>query len=209
MTMRATCLFLLLGLPAELLAQRAATRSTIISPDLPKAIFEAAPGMVYAGTQTFDLYGVANAEQHFFVELDGTRVKRLLWIQFEGYHPDNTSTYTYRDTTIVHSGHAWHRRISATRIPEVEARPESDGARARAFLKAKGWTVGPDVMLERLVWLLDVPARNELMVIYMEDLADRGLTAADLTTGSAQSQWSALADALHLRALASFAIRDR
>lgn len=36
--------------------------------------------MVYAGTQRFELYGVADAEQHFFVELDGTRVKRLLWI---------------------------------------------------------------------------------------------------------------------------------
>jgi hypothetical protein len=47
------------------------------------------------------------------------------------------------------------------------------------------------------------------MVIYMEDLADQGLTAADLNEGGkARDQWSARAGAFHARALASFRIRE-
>ena len=205
--MRAAILSLLL-LPAVLHAQRTRSGNRIQSHELPNAVFEAAPGMVYAGTQAFDLYGVANAEQHFFVELDGTRIKRLLWVQYEGYHATNNSTYNYRDETVEHSGRSWFRRISAVRIPEVEARPESDGAKARAFLRGKGWTIGPDVMLERLAWVLDSPARNELMVIYMEDLAGQGLTAADLAEGgTARDRWPALTEAFHRRAAAAFTVK--
>jgi hypothetical protein len=208
--MRTTALLLLLAVPAQLAAQRMADGNRIVSSELPNGILEVAPGMLYAGTQRFELYGVADAEQHFFVELDGTRVKRLLWIQYEGYHASNTNTYNYRDETVTHSGQTWHRRVNAARIPETEARPESDGARARALLKARGWTVGPEVMLERLVWLLDSPPRHELMIIYLEDLADQGLTAAELNEGgAARERWPALLEAFHRRAVASFTVRDR
>ncbi|HEV8598988.1 MAG TPA: hypothetical protein VGQ69_06480 [Gemmatimonadales bacterium] len=207
--MRVMSLLLPLLVPFELDAQRIVEGNRLSSTELPKAVLEVAAGMVYAGTQRFELYGVANAEQHFFVELDGARVKRLLWIQYEGYLAGNTNTYNYRDETITHSGRSWHRRVSAVRIPETEARPESDGARARAFLKAKGWTLGPEVMLERLVWLLDSPPRNELMIIYLEDLADHGLTAGDLSEGGqARARWPELMEALHQRAVGSFVIRD-
>jgi hypothetical protein len=77
--------------------------------------------------------------------------------------------------------------------PEAEMRPGSDGAQARAFLKAKGWTMGPDIMLERLVWIVDPAARHELMVIYMQH--HPGGTAP-------------VAEAFHRRALASFTIKE-
>ena len=207
--MRSLLLTVLVVTPSGLLAQRTVDGNRIISQALPAATLEVAEGWQYAGTQTFELYSVATAEQHFFVQLDGNRVKRLLWIQYEGYFPSNTHTYNYRDSTVAHSGQTWHRRISAARIPETESRPDSDGARARAFLKAKGWTVGPEVMMERLVWLLDTPPRNELMVIYLEDLADQGLTAAQLDEGGpASARWSTLAAAFHDRAVASFRITN-
>lgn len=208
--MRAASLLVLLVLPAAAQAQRTLDGNRILSTALPRAVLEVARGMEYAGTQRFALYGVADAEQHFFVERDGPRIKRMLWIQFEGYHASNTHTYNYRDETVEHSGRTWHRRVSAARVPATEARPESDGARAREFLKNRGWTLGPEVMLERLVWLLDAPPRNELMIIYMEDLADQGLTAAEVNEGgSARDRWPALAEAFHRRAVASFQIRDR
>jgi hypothetical protein len=62
-------------------------------------------------------------------------------------------------------------------------------------------------MMERLVWLLDTPPRNELMIIYLEDLADQGLTAAQLDEGgSASDRWGTLAAAFHDRAVASFRV---
>jgi hypothetical protein len=204
--MRGT-LLLLLALPSVASAQRAVDGNRIISKALPAAVLEVAPGMTWAGTQSFDLYTVANAEQHFFVERDGNRVKRFLWIQFEGYKPDNTNTYNYTDSTVAHSGQTWHRRVAPFRIPDTEARPDSDGAKARGFLKEKGWTLGPEVLMERLVWILDSPARNELMVIYMEDLSDQGLTVADLRVGGkAVDRWPGLADSFHQRALATFKV---
>jgi hypothetical protein len=189
--MRSLAMLMLLLLPSPLGAQRVVEGNRLISPALPNAVLEVTAGLVYAGTQTFELYGVANAEQHFFVELDGTRIKRLLWVQYEGYHASNTSTYNYRDETVAHSGRNWHRRISVGQVPTTETRPDSDGARMRAFLRAKGWSMGPEITSERLVWLLDSPARNELMIIYMEDAPDQD------------------SEAFHRRAVAAFTVRDR
>ena len=205
--MRGT-LLLLLALPSPASAQRTVEGNRVISKALPAAVLEIAEGMTYAGTQRFDLYNVANAEQHFFVERDGNRVKRFLWIQFEGYKEDNTITYNYKDSTVTHSGQSWHRRLAPFRIPDADARPESDGAKARGFIKEKGWTLGPEVLMERLVWILDSPARNELMVIYMEDLADQGLTVPDLRVGGkAVDRWPSISEAFHQRALKAFRIQ--
>ncbi len=198
--MRVVGLILLLSLPPVLEAQRVHNGNQIVSSELPKAILEAGPGMIYAGTQTFDLYGVANAEQHFFVDLDGSRIKRLLWIQYEGYHPVNTYTYDYEDPKVQHSGRAWFRDISASRVPVTEARPGGDGARARAFVKAKGWTIGPYLMQERLVWIVDSVSRHELMVIYMEDFGTQGVAPADTSAAGKE--------AFHRRAAAAFTVKD-
>lgn len=206
--LRLAPLVLLALLASPVAAQRTVKGNTVISPALPAATLDVAAGMSYAGTQSFELYGVANVEQHFFVELDGTRVKRFLWIQFEGYKPDNTHTYDYKDSTVIHSGQTWHRRVASNRIAETETRPGSDGARARGFIKEKGWTLGPEVLTERLVWLLDSPARNELMIIYIEDLADQGLTAADVREGGrARERWKTIAEEFHARALSTFSVR--
>ena len=205
--MRNGLLMLAALIPQPLLAQRAVEGNSVVSAALPAATLAVTPEMQYAGTQTFELYGVATAEQHFFVELDGSRIKRLLWIQYEGYHPSNTHTYTYRDSTIAHSGQSWHRRLGAIKAPETESRPDSDGARMRAFLRSKGWSMGPEFIMERLVWILDSPARNELMLIYIEDLGDQSLTAAGVSEGGkARDRWPAIAAAFHARALAAFSI---
>jgi hypothetical protein len=47
----------------------------------------------------------ARAEQHFFVDADKEgRIKRMYWVQFEGYLPINTHTYNYRSTQKVNLG---------------------------------------------------------------------------------------------------------
>ena len=76
----------------SLAGQRAVTGNTIVSFELPSASIRAEEAMTYVGGTSFDLYGVADAEIHLFVESDGDRVERLLWVQFEGYHADNDHT---------------------------------------------------------------------------------------------------------------------
>ncbi len=150
---------------------------------------------------------MANAEQHFFVDADKDgRIKRMYWIQFEGYLPSNTHTYDYKSPKAVNIGgldffaDAYARNIKAS-----PGRPDSDGSRARAFLASKRYRLGSDeVLSQRLVHLVDQTKRSELMIIYLEDLSAMNLTAADVGPGGrAAGQWEAISKGLLERALVS------
>jgi hypothetical protein len=136
----------------------------------------------YVGTQSFILYNVARAEQHFFVDADQQgRIRRLYWVQFEGYLPDNKHTYRYTSKKSVTLGGLEFIADAYLRNTKAAGRPDSDGSRARTFLEGKGLRMaGENALSQRLVHLPDAAKRNELMVIYMEDLSLLGLTAADL-----------------------------
>ena len=175
------------------------------SPAMPAVRLKFDKGFRYAGSQEFILYNVANAEQHFFVDADKRgRIKRMYWVQFEGYLPANNQTYRYRVDKVVNIGgldfiaDAYARNIKAN-----PGRPDSDGSRARAFLEEKGYRLASDdVMSQRLVHLIGEPKRNELMVIYMEDLSGMSLTAADLAKdGRAAARWDEISKGLLERAL--------
>jgi hypothetical protein len=205
--MRILATLLLLTLPTATLAQRAVEDNRIVSLALPAATIVVDPSFQYAGAQTFELHEVATAEQHFFVDLDGTRVKRLLYVQFEGFHEGTDNVYTYSGETVELAGQTWYRGTATVRLPEIEPRPDSDGARARTFLREQGWTLGPEIVSQRLVWLLDDPPRNEVLVFYTEDLADHGLSAAEIRRGGpAHDRWPAMNALLHERATAAFTL---
>ena len=159
----------------------------------------------YVGTQSFVLYDVANAEQHFFVDADKTgRIKRMYWVQFEGYLANNSHTYEYKVTkTVTIAGLDFIADVYARNIKANPGRPDSDGSRARAFLQSKGYRMASDETLsQRLVHLVDERKRSELMIIYLEDLSARGLTAADLAEGGkAFAQWNQISTELLERAM--------
>ncbi|HEV2764324.1 MAG TPA: hypothetical protein VGV38_15195, partial [Pyrinomonadaceae bacterium] len=154
----------------------------VISKEQPSVRVRVDKAFNYVGGQSFVLYGVANAEQHFFVDADKDgRIRRLYWLQFEGYLPSNTHTYNYQSPRKVNVGGLEFISDSQARnITATPPRPDSDGARAHQFLRGKGYRIqGGDVLWQRLVHLTDASKRNELMVIYLEDLGGTGLTAAD------------------------------
>jgi hypothetical protein len=176
----------------------------LTSTEMPAVRITFAKEFKYAGTQTFVLYDVARAEQHFFVDADDKgRIKRMYWVQFEGYLPTNTHAYTYKMTKAVKLGGLdFIADASARNIKANPGRPGSDGQRAREFLEKKGYHMeGDDVLSQRLVHLVDDRKRDELMIIYMEDLAGMMLTAKDLAPdGRAAAQWDGIAKALLERA---------
>jgi hypothetical protein len=182
----------------------------LISTQLPNVLIEVAKPFKYVGGHAFILYGVADAEQHFFVDADKDgRIKRMYWIQFEGYLPTNTHSYDYQVTKTVKIGglefiaDAYARNIKAN-----PGRPDSDGNRARAFLASKGFNLASDeVLSQRLVHLVDEAKRNELMIIYLEDLTPMKLTAADLAPGGkAKDKWEKISKGLLGRATKSLKI---
>ncbi len=183
---------------------------TLTSPQMPAVRLEFSEPFKYAGGHSFILYEVANAEQHFFVDADKDGgIKRMYWIQFEGYLPGNTHTYDYKSAKTVNIGGLdFFADAFARNIKGNPGRPDSDGNRARAFLASRNYRLGSDeVLSQRLVHLVDKEKRNELMIIYLEDLSEMKLTAADLAKGGkAASQWEAISKGLLERATSGIKI---
>ena len=193
---------------APLVGQRVVEDNSIHSPDRPAASIAVDPALAYVGASTFVLYGVADVELHLVGEADGRRVKRLLWVQFEDYREDNDHTYDYsRDPSRDIGGRPFH--VNARFYPKsgFGGRAGSDGDRARQLLEAKGYELGSDLARVRLVWLLNEPPRDELMIIYLEDLADHGEDMATLRRDGPRR--ASLAAQLEERASRSFEIRER
>ena len=193
-----------IGVGSQTLPVRKIDGHKLTSSAQPKVTLRFDNDFTYAGSQSFVLYNVANAEQHFFVDADkNKRIQRLYWVQFEGYLPNNTHTYRYEPNKVVQIGHLSFIVDSFARNVKNDAgRPGSDGARARDFLRSKGFTLGDEIMFQRLVHLTDQTKRNELMIIYLEDLSLTGMTAAELSPGGAKAaNWPEVSNMLLQRAI--------
>jgi hypothetical protein len=175
MPMRA--IMLMAGLAAaqtSLPVQRHVEGRTLTSHSQPRAVITFDRAFHYAGSQRFPLYGVADAEQHFFVDADSAnQIRRLYWLQFEHYLPDNDHHYTYSTTHETMIGGL--KFLSDTRVytdyVALTPSPDSDSARARTLLSGKGFRLPTGAIRAPLVHLPDSDNRSELMIIYMEALA--------------------------------------
>ena len=172
--------------------ERKATRSTIVSAHDPGVRIQLPESAQYVGADRWVLYDVADCELHAFVEADPQKnVQRLYWVQFEGYltaKPDLHHTYdSPRHATI---GGLDFYVDTWVRPDNAQTEKGSDREHIEALLRQKGYRMPAGMMYVRLVHLLDQQKRKELMIIYGEDLASTGFTAADLSEGGkAFAQW--------------------
>jgi len=157
----------------------------------------------YVGADRWVLYGIADCELHAFVEADEKRnVQRLYWVQFEGYLPSRPDLHhTYDSPKHATIGGLDFYVDSWVRTKDATPDSGSDREHIEALMSAKRYRMPEAMMYVRLVHLLDKEKRKELMIIYGEDLASTGLTAAELSEGGkAHDRWPAIADALLDRA---------
>lgn len=186
--------------PASIAAQRDVKDTTLTSTEMPAARLEFDSRLEYVGTQTIMLSSTTRAEQHFFVEAEGGQIKRLYWVQFEGKLEGRGRPYDYsNDPTIEVGGEIFHTNYRFYPPSGFGGRKGSDGDQARQLLEERGYRLGSDLARVRLVWLLDEPPRNELMIIYVEDLAQHELTVADLERDTAT--WEDFRTGLRRRAV--------
>jgi hypothetical protein len=81
------------------------------------------------------------------------------------------------------------------------AKEGSDLEHVQALVRAKGYSMPPEMMNARLVRLLDPQRRKELMIIYAETLEPTGVTVDDLMPGGkATDKWSGIQKSLIERA---------
>ncbi|MDT4895468.1 MAG: hypothetical protein QOH25_545 [Acidobacteriota bacterium] len=190
--------------------QRRVKGRTLVSDILPPIRIKFDKDFKYVGSQSFILYNSAQVEQFFFVEASRNRIKRMFMVQFEGYLPDNTHTYNYKiGNTVKLGGLDFMYDTSVVNVPAFRKQyPDSDAGRAAAFLEGKGYHLeGEDIVYQRFVRLVDDARRNELLIIYYENLNGKGLTAADLSEkGRAAGQREKVFQEVMKRALKSFTI---
>lgn len=169
----------------------------------------------YVGAERFNLYGVADAEIHVFVESDAAKkMQRLYWVQFESYLPEKPElSYNYADGNRPSALGGVRTWLRSNPVPTTgPMRAGSDREHVFNILTRAGYAIPPAVMNVRLVQILDDPqgigkGRKELMVIYSEDLASSGKTLAELTTdGKPNAAWAPLEQALIARAMKAVTI---
>ncbi len=196
-----SCVLLALSVSEhDAVAQRRVEETTIISDTLPAVRMHFDSRLTYVGSQTITLSGGTRAEQYFFVESDDRRIKRLYWVQFEGKRPGTGRPYDYSSDPIINiSGRPFHTNHRFYPKSGFAGRSGSDGDQAQQLLEREGFTLGSDLARIRFVWLLDDPPFNELMIIYLEDLADHRLSVADLRADP--ELWADLATGLANRAV--------
>jgi hypothetical protein len=189
---------------------RRVENNVLHSEKLPVAQIKIDPQFSYTGNTSFVLYNVAHVEQHHFIVADEhKRVQRLLWFQFEGYLDNNNHKYNYSglETMVLGNLTLLHDADVSNIDDDYKERPTSDSAHVVEFFRERDYAFGGDAMFKRMVWL-DHDLRNELMIIYSEDLAPTGFSVSDLTKrGPYQAEWDSISKALQERALASFSIQ--
>lgn len=179
--------------------ERKVDGNVIISGRDPKIRIGLPQSVRYVGVDRWVLYGIADCELHAFVEADGQKnVQRLYWVQFEGYlpsHPDLKHTYNSPQHATMGGMDFYVDAWARSRDTAID--PGSDREHIEALIKAKGYKMPAGMMYVRFVHLLDDSRRRELMIIYGEDVASAGYTAAELREeGKEHARWPGIAEGL-------------
>jgi hypothetical protein len=188
--------------------ERKVEANRIVSERDPRVKIELPKTVQYAGADRWVLYDIADCELHVFVEADGSNVRRLYWVQFEGYVPTKPELkHQYNSPRHATIGGLDFYVDTWSRANGAETKPGSDREHIEALIRAKGYQMPPGMAYVRLVHLLDEQKRKELMIIYGEDLAPTGFTAAELQEdGKARDRWPAIEKGLVERAAEKIAI---
>jgi hypothetical protein len=225
-------IFAVLLVAAVTTPMRSAQGNAVTSTQEPRVRIQVPQTAHYVGSDHWVLFGIANCQLFAFAQANSRkRVRRLYWVQFEGYLPSMPKLqHEYGSTR--HAALAgmdfyvdtWIERNDAAGaasqdLPALEAwirakgyaLPEgidtgSDEQHIDALLRANGYTLPPAMMSVRFVHLLD-DKRKELMIIYSEDLAPTGLSIEELRQGGkAHGRWSTIDQHLIERAESTISI---
>lgn len=174
-------------------SERKVAGNGITSERDPKVEIREPASAKYLGADRWTLYDIADCELHVFVEVNAKKqVKRLYWIQFEGYIPEMpTMKYTYDSPRRLKLGKTEFIVDTWVNASVSPTRPGSDTERVRALIAKKGYTLPAGMAYVRLV-NLKPHMRKELMIIYGEELPP-GLSAADVDErGKQRGKWAGI-----------------
>jgi hypothetical protein len=163
----------------------------------------------YVGADRWVLYDIADCELHAFVDADAQKnVRRLDWVQFEGYVPSRPELHHTYDSPRRATIGGWDFYVDSwVRARGEETRAGSDLEHIVKMIEGKGYQLPAGMMYVRFVHLLDEQKRQELMIIYAEDLTPSGYSAADLQKGGRfYDRWPSIDKDLVVRGEKAFSL---
>lgn len=183
--------------------ERKVEGNVITSEHDPKVRIELPKKVQYVGADRWELLGIADCELHVFAEADRQKtVRNLYWIQFEGYLSSKPNLkHQYESTRHTTIGDLDFIVDTWVRKKDEKVTPGSDHEHLEKLLADNDLKLPTGMMCVRLVHLLDETKRQELMIIYGEDLSSIGLSANDLKKGGqAHEEWKEIEKGLVERA---------
>jgi len=190
--------------------ERRVEGNVITSARDPKVRIELPTSVKYIGADRWILYEIADCEVQVFVDSDTQKnVQRLYWVQFEGYIPSKPELkHTYDSPRHTNIGGLDFFVDTWVRQKDAPSRGGSDRQHVETLIRNHGYIMPEGMAYLRLVHLLDESKRKELMIIYGEDLAPTGFSAADLEqSGKSYDRWPQIEKDLIERAQQKIAIR--
>lgn len=169
--------------------------NTLISGQYPSAKITFPAEYEYLGAHKFVLYGVADTEQYLFASAhENGLTKSLIVVQFESLLPHIKGTYDYSNApnSIDLGGlNFWVDSHASTRhwlVPN--GLPGTDGYLHRTFMADKGYPLPKYYSWMRLAYVPEENPREEMLIIYMEDLSSLNIESKDLRPGGAyEHKW--------------------
>ena len=190
---------------------RTVSGNTVSSPADPKGTITVNPNATYVGAVRFVLVGTADCEIHVFVDADAAkRVRRIFWVQFEGYLPEHpTLKYTHHPAykPVTMSGLPFYQRPRFGSAADVPA-PGSEAERVFGLLREKGYTVPAETVNVTYKHFLGSAMRKEILLMVIDDMASTGATFGDFVQGkNVTPRWEQVAEKLLADASTVFMVK--
>ena len=192
---------------------RSLTKNTIVSLKNPPIRIDVDEQMPHVGILNFKLKEVAQVERYIYARHDASkRIQRLFIAQFEAFLPGIKGDYKFQVTNPTRLGnHDYQTDIGIFNFAErIAASPGAEAEHTKALLDKSGLKADDDFLVARYARITSDDKRSELILFYLENLKDLGLTRAELeSNGSRTPQAEKLFSDFADRALKSFKVADR
>lgn len=189
---------------------RAVSGNTLTSDSFPKIKVTVDRGFKYAGRFEFTLRDQVRGERFVFVDAGkGKQIKRLFIAQFEAFLPAVNETYNYSFANAeTIAGHKFrHNTFAFSNAEAARAEPAAEAALTARFLRSKNYEFQDEWMMSRFLTVPDAERRNELILFYIENVADSGKRLSDLYSGDDETEvWVAISRDLTARSRKAFTI---
>ncbi|HEY8558899.1 MAG TPA: nuclear transport factor 2 family protein [Pyrinomonadaceae bacterium] len=194
-------------------AGRSANKNAVVSLKNPSVRLEVVEELKNVGILNFPLKNVARVERYIYAGHDaGKRIERLFIAQFESFLPNAAGSYKFQIVNPTKIGDFdYQTDVGVFNFAErIAANPGAEAEYTKALLDKNGLRADDDFLVARYARVTSDDRRSELILFYLENLNDLGLTRADLEPKDQRPpRVEKLLRDFTDRALASFKITDR